>query len=85
MKEGSRKEAIKRIMKKDAKQHYMLWSNGWTPLRFWQHEIEENPKWVIEQIKKNMFDKDYIKKREKQRKEYIAEIDEKGNIFLSKQ
>ncbi|GEM_PF-4369458 len=57
MKEGRIKEGIKKTMKKDEQVHYMLWENGWVPLRFWQHDIEENPKWVIEQIKKNLFDK----------------------------
>ena len=69
-KEGPRKESIKRTMKKDAKQHYTLWQNGWTPLRFWQTDIEKNSEWVIDQIKKNLYDQEYIKKREEQRKEY---------------
>ena len=57
-------------MKKDAKQHHTLWDNGWTPLRFWQTDIEKNSEWVIDQIKKNLYDQEYIKKREEQRKEY---------------
>ena len=73
MKDGARKENIRRTMKKDAKQHFILWDNGWTPLRFWQHQIEKQSEWVIEQIKKNLFDKEYIKKREEQRKEAIKD------------
>lgn len=57
MKEGKVKEGIKKTIKKDEQIHYVLWENGWVPLRFWQHDIEENPKWVIELIKKNIFNK----------------------------
>ena len=71
MKDGRVKESIKKTMKKDAKQHHVLWNNGWVPLRFWQHDIEENPTWIIEQIKKNLYDKEHIKKREEQRKELL--------------
>src|SRR3989344_5121800 len=57
MKDGPQKEGIKKTMKKDGKQHFALWSNGWVPLRFWASEIEKNPRWVVEQIKKHIFDK----------------------------
>ena len=72
MKEGRVKESIKKTREKDAKIHFTLWNNGWTPLRFWQRAIEKTPEWVIEQIKKNLFDKEYIKKREAERKEYLT-------------
>ena len=71
MKDGPRKENIKNTRKKDANQHFVLWNNGWTPLRFWQHDIERNPISVIQRIKMNLFDIEYIKKREEARREYI--------------
>ena len=62
MKDGRIKEAIKKTMSKDVKQHHTLWDNGWVSLRFWQYQIEREPKMVIEQIKKNLFDKGYMNK-----------------------
>ena len=70
MKEGPIKEGIKKTMKKDEKIHYVLWANGWSVLRFWEHIIAKNPEEIIDQIKKNLFDKEFIKKREEGRKEY---------------
>lgn len=70
MKEGPRKEKIKEVIKKDEKIHYFLWGNGWAVLRFWQHEIQRNPKEVAEKIRENLFDVDFIKKREEQRKQW---------------
>ena len=74
MKDGPRKERIKKTMKKDSEIHFTLWKNGWIPLRFWQHEIEENPEFVIKKIKDNLFNKNYIKEREKQREELLSII-----------
>ena len=72
MKEGQVKESIKKTMRKDEQIQYVLWKNGWTPLRFMaKSQIERQPEWVIEQIKKNLFDKEFIKKREEERKEAI--------------
>lgn len=62
MKEGRIKESIKKTMKRDEQVNYVLWENGWVPLRFWQHQIKEQPGWIIEQIKKNLYDVEHIKK-----------------------
>jgi DNA mismatch endonuclease Vsr len=80
MQEGPRKDKIKEVQKKDGEIHYLLWSNGWVPLRFWQHEIEKHPKNVIEKIRKNLFDEEFIKKREKERLEAIKVFREWGKI-----
>lgn len=66
IKEGRVKENIKKTMEKDAKQHSTLYDNGWVPLRFWQHDIKDNPKWVIGQIKKSLYDEEHIKKKGEQ-------------------
>lgn len=58
MKDCPQKERIKKTISKDTEQHHTLWDNGWISLRFWaQHHIKEQPEWVIEQIKKYLFDK----------------------------
>jgi DNA mismatch endonuclease (patch repair protein) len=71
LKDGPRKDSIKKRMKKDEKEHYTLWRNGWTPLRFWQTEIENNPEKIIRDVKDNLLNENFIKKREEDRIEYL--------------
>jgi len=56
MKDCPRTKKIKETMEKDARQHKILWDNGWVSLRFWENDIKNNPKEVIKTIK-NYLDK----------------------------
>ena len=48
------REKIENNRKRDRKTTAYLKKNGWTVLRFWEHEIKKNPKKTIIKIKKQI-------------------------------
>ncbi len=50
---------IKRNMQRDKKTNFMLRKNGWTVLRFWEHQIKKDPKKAIMKIEKTLIAKNY--------------------------
>lgn len=43
-----------KVWRRDRNQDRILKENGWNPLRFWGHEIKENPEKCAEQITLNL-------------------------------
>ncbi len=61
---GARKKQIfEKTVLKDGKVHFELMSQGWTALRFNERDIQNKDKSMIEIIRKNLFDKEFIKER----------------------
>ncbi len=58
---------IRKNMRRDHRTHNLLWSNGWTVIRFSETDIKNHPSDVVNEIKKSIFDKKFIEKREKDR------------------
>ncbi|MBM3232146.1 hypothetical protein FJZ21_02080 [Candidatus Pacearchaeota archaeon] len=64
IKEGPRKKHIfEKTVVKDGRIHFELMSLGWVTLRFTEQDIKNNGSSIMEIIKKNLFDKEFIKNR----------------------